>query len=225
MSPTELDAALKELSRVRSGSEPIVSLYLDVRWADEQQRERVRLFAQEAIRRALAHYPEGSPGRDGLDRTFARIREWVSGLTARAHEEGRSGVALFACDSLGLWRTLAFARPVENDLATDAVPHLMQLARLSRDAAPVLVAAPGRDGVDLFSVHLGDVELHEDVRAPAARAGEGGEPRATRPSGREGSAARSERASEGARRDDARVQRNQRAAAARLVALLDARPG
>jgi hypothetical protein len=33
-----LDGTLSELARLRSGDEPIVSLYLDVRWNDEHQR-------------------------------------------------------------------------------------------------------------------------------------------------------------------------------------------
>ena len=208
MTQTELDTALKELARVRGGSEPIVSLHLDVRWVDEQQRERVRLFVQEAIRRALAQYRAGSPGREALERTFGRIRAWVSGLTSQAFETGPQGMALFACESLGLWRPLAFARPVENDLATDAVPHLMQLARLARDAAPVLVAVPGREGADLFSVRLGDVELEEDVRLPAPRGDRDEfEPGATRLVGREGPTSRYERADKNTRHDDASVQR------------------
>jgi len=58
-----LDGTLTELARLRSGSEPIVTLTLDVRWSDEQQRSRVRLFVQERIRQLLARYPAGTPGR------------------------------------------------------------------------------------------------------------------------------------------------------------------
>ncbi len=225
MTVTELGAALTELARVRSGSEPIVSLYLDVRWSDEHQRERVRLFAQEAARRALAHYPQGSPGREGLERTLGRIREWVSGLTHQAYEAARQGVALFACDSLGLWRELGFARPVPDGFATDAVPHLMRLARLARDAAPAVVAVPAPEGADLFAVRLGDVELEERVRAPAPRRDvDTFEPGAARPVGGEGPTSRYERSDKDARHDVALAQRNQRAAAARLAAIVDARP-
>src|SRR5512144_1020180 len=100
----DLEQAMAELAKLRSGSEPIVSVYLDVRWADEQQRDRVRLFVQDAVRRTLAHYPEGSPGRDGLDRTLGRVQAWAAGLAGQRHEGRRRSVALFACESLGLWR-------------------------------------------------------------------------------------------------------------------------
>jgi hypothetical protein len=52
---TVLDGTLTELARLRSGSEPIVTLYLDIRWSDERQRERVRLFVQDRVKKTLAH--------------------------------------------------------------------------------------------------------------------------------------------------------------------------
>src|SRR5512134_2873237 len=88
---TELDGTLSELARLRSGSEPIVSLYLDIRWKDEQQRERVRLFVQERIRQTLAHYRPGTPGREGLEKTLKRIQDHVSGLLAQEYESDKNG--------------------------------------------------------------------------------------------------------------------------------------
>src|SRR5690606_9044453 len=38
-----IDSALRELAGIRSDSDPIVTCYLNTRWADEHQRERVRL--------------------------------------------------------------------------------------------------------------------------------------------------------------------------------------
>lgn len=99
---TDLDRILADLARLRSQSDPIVSLYLDVRWRDEQQRERVRGFVRDRGRRALGHYLPGSPGRDGLARMLARIEAYVTGLAGQAYEVGNAGLALFACESLGL---------------------------------------------------------------------------------------------------------------------------
>jgi peptide subunit release factor 1 (eRF1) len=224
---TDLETTLAELARLRSGSEPIVSLYLDVRWDDEQQRDRVRLYVQEAVRNALGHYPEGAPGRDALERTLGRAREWVAGLTSQAIEAERQGAALFACEALGLWRPLPFSRPFENALATDAIPHLKQLARLGENARPVLVVAPDREGVDLFAVRHGEVELEETVRAeePGHPRGDRGrfEPGATRLVANEGPTSRYERQDKDARHDENVTRRHRKAAAAELTALLDRR--
>ena len=65
---TDLDGTLAELSRLRSGSEPIVSLYLDVRWRDEQRREQVRLFVRRDLARSWGTTPKARPaGRARAD--------------------------------------------------------------------------------------------------------------------------------------------------------------
>ena len=70
---TELDGVLGELAKLKTGSEPIVSLYLDVRWHDEQQRERVRLCVREKARAILGHYAAGAPGSRARIRGCERI--------------------------------------------------------------------------------------------------------------------------------------------------------
>lgn len=217
---TDLDGTLSELARLRSGSEPIVTLYLDVRWKDEQQRQRVRLFVQERARRALGHYPRGAPGRDGLERTLARIEEYVSGLTGRAFEEDRAGLALFACESLGLWRPLLFARPFESELCTDAIPHLLQLARLRDDVGPALVIVPSQRGAEIYHVRLGELDVQAELRSFVPRRDvDEVNPGAAKP-GRQ-----LERAQRDDRHRQAFVQRNHRAAAAEATALLDRHRG
>jgi hypothetical protein len=213
---TELDGTLSELARLRSGSEPIVSLTLDVRWGDEQQRERVRLFVQERVRQLLTQYPAGTPGRDGLVRTLARIQDHVSALTGRVLEEERNGHALFACESLGLWRPFFFARPLENALDTDALPHLLQLARLADDFAPAIVVVPCPEGADVYSLRLGEIEAEASL---VPRHDEGMfKPSPTRPG------QHYEREQKNERHARAFVDKNRKAAAAQVTALFDQRP-
>lgn len=161
---TELDGTLSDLARLESGSEPIVSLYLDIRWRDEHQRNRVRLFVQERVRQTLGHYLPGSPGRDGLERTLKRVQDHVSGLLGQQYESDKNGLALFACESLNLWRPFFFRRPLRNELATDRIPHLMQLARFQDDFAPAFVVMPSHEGADIYRVSLGDLAVEAKLR-------------------------------------------------------------
>jgi release factor family 10 len=217
---TELDGTLTELARLRSGSEPIVTLTLDVRWGDEQQRSRVRVFVQERIRQILAQYPAGTPGRDGLARTLVRIHDHVAALTRRALEEEKRGHTLFACEALGLWRAMFFARPLENALDTDAIPHLLQLARLADDVAPAIVVVPAPEGADVYSVRLGEIEAEATLRGLVPREDEGTfPPSPTRPG------QHYERSEKNERHVRALVDKNRRAAAAHVTALFDQRPG
>jgi peptide subunit release factor 1 (eRF1) len=161
---TVLDGTLAELARMRSGDEPIVSLYLDIRWKDEQQRERVRLFVQDSVRKTMARYPEGSPGREGLGRILQRVHQYVGGLTSQEHEPGKNGLALFANEALSLWRPHFFRRSFQNELCTDGIPHLAQLARLADDEEPALVIVPDSGGADMYQVLLGDLAVEESQR-------------------------------------------------------------
>jgi hypothetical protein len=227
---TQLDGTLSELARLRSGSEPIVSLYLDVRWNDEQHRDRVRLFVQDRIQKTLAHYADGSPGRDGLARTLGKVQDYVTGLIARGHDEEQSGLALFACESLGLWRTFFFARPFQPELSTDGFPHLKQLARLADDFGPVIVVAPNQDGADIYQVALGDLALESHFRGFVPRGGEkeqnagtAGSPVRNAATGAQGGRL-FEREEKNERHVEEYVRKNRRAAAEEVVQLFDQNP-
>ena len=129
---TDLDGVLGELARLRSGSEPIVSLYLDVRWNDEQQRERVRLCAREKSRTILGHYADGAPACPALVRTLEKIQGFVEGLTAQVYE-----AAARVRPALGVAERVAVERVV--DAAKD--PARLRSLR-GADAAARLVVAP-----------------------------------------------------------------------------------
>jgi peptide subunit release factor 1 (eRF1) len=217
---TELDGTLSELARLRSGSEPIVSLYLDVRWGDEQQRERVRLFVQEKIRKTLAHYVTGSPGRGGLGRTLARIQAYVDGLAHQAIEAEKNGLALFACESLNMWRLSFFHRPFQNELCTDGIPHLTQLARLADDFEPALVVAPTPEGADIYHVSLGDLAAEASLKGVVPRLEKDEENRAAPLPGQHYGGEQKD-----VRHKDSFIERNRRAAAEEVTQLFDQKPG
>jgi len=216
---TDLDGTLAELARLRSGSEPIVTVYLDVRWRDEQRREQVRLFVRERSRAILGHYAAGAPGRPALARTLEKVTGLVEGLTAHAYEVDRDGLALFANESLRLWRPHFFGRPFADELCADGIPHLGKLARLAAEVAPAIVVLPSRDGADVYDVRLGDLETEASVHGPVPRSDTdtfnpgSGEP------GR-----RYEREAKSERRTDEWARRNCQAAAAEVTALFDRTP-
>lgn len=211
---------LADLARLKSGREPIVSLYLDVRWSDEQQRSRARRFVEERVRRELAHYADGAPGREALARTLARVQAYAEGLARQSYEAEQDGVALFACESLGLWRPLFFRRTFRNELCLDAIPHLAQLARLVDDVAPAVVAVPSQHGADVYQVTLGDLAVETNLRGFVPRSdSDEFEPGPAVPNHRY------EREQKSQRRDDTYVERNRKAAAAEVERLFDATPG
>ena len=155
MSP--IDSALHELAGIRSDRDPIVTLYLDTKWADEHQRERVRVFVRERLRWARGQALDKTQENLDFQKTLDRVESYVEELTRQAHSEEANGVAIFACEGLGLWRTMHFGQPFRMQFAMTEAPQLLQLARLADDFEPVIVALVDGGGARVFEFVLGEV--------------------------------------------------------------------
>lgn len=175
MTQQDLKAALADLSEVRSDGEPIVSLYLDAHWSDEHQRERARLYVHDAIRLAVDHH-KAHPQLEALRRTLGRVASEVALHIEQADEaQPLQGLAVFACEALGLWRVLLAPRPFRSELCVDGRPHLLQLARLADDAEPAIIAFVQDHGAQVYEVALGTIVNEATVERPVPRRhGEGG---------------------------------------------------
>ena len=173
MNDLELRRALQELSASRSDAAPVVSLYLDIRWSDEKQRERARVFVRAAAKQALERHA-AHPQLEALRRTLARV-EREAQKRAQEHGEGR-GLAVFACETPRLWRTLVAPQPFKDELCVDGRPHLVQLARLADDVEPALVAFVDDRGARIYEVALGAVVNESSVEGEVSprRSGPGG---------------------------------------------------
>ena len=119
----DLRARLTELATITGSPTPVVSVYLNTRWADEQQRERVRVFIKNEIRRAR-HAAVGRQLDADLDWIQSRAEEFIDQeRTPEAH-----GVAFFACQALGLREVLPVRVPFEDAFVVADTPFLRPLA-------------------------------------------------------------------------------------------------
>src|SRR6266536_1074916 len=178
MTDHELRRAFAELAELRSDTEPVVTLYLDTHWSDEKQRERARVYVQDAVKRAIDHHI-AHPQLDALRRTLGRVAKAAAERIEQEEVEVDRGLAVFACETLGLWRVLMSPRPFKSELCLDGRPHLLQLARLADDIEPAIVALVQADGAQLFEVALGAVV--NEARSVAACAVARGSRGAARP--------------------------------------------
>ncbi|GEJ57633.1 baeRF10 domain-containing protein [Anaeromyxobacter diazotrophicus] len=173
MADHHVQQALAELCELRSDGEPIVSLYLDTRWPDEKQRERSRVFLQESLRRTVDRHA-AHPQLEALRRTLGRV---AAAAGERVGQPGGAdrGLAIFACEALGLWSVHAVPRPFVDELCTDARPHLLQLARLADDVEPGILVFVHDRGARLYEVALGAIVNEATVERPVpGRHGQGG---------------------------------------------------
>jgi peptide subunit release factor 1 (eRF1) len=130
----DLATRLHQLAGISGAASPVVSVYLSTRWANEHQRDRVRIFLANELRKArsVATHPGLASDLDWIETQGAAL------VDQRILPEAE-GVALFACHALGLRETLPVRIPVGNAFVVDATAHLAPLAALLEEAPPALV--------------------------------------------------------------------------------------
>lgn len=111
---------------------PVVSVYLDTRWTDEQQRERVRIFLKNELRRAR---DAGRAPAEDLD----WIAERGTALIEQSAYPDVSGVAMFACASAGLRELIPVRVAFENRFVVNDRPYLPPLAAAVEETPTALV--------------------------------------------------------------------------------------
>jgi peptide subunit release factor 1 (eRF1) len=130
----DLSERVAELSKIGPASTPVVTVYLNTRWADEHQRGRVRIF----LKNELAEARRG-PGPRAARSDLDWIEAQGEALLSQTAMPEASGVALFACEALGLREMLPSRVPFENAFAVGATPMLRPLVELGEKAPAALV--------------------------------------------------------------------------------------
>jgi hypothetical protein len=156
----ELRGRLAELARRPPSGRPVVSVYLNTRWTDESQRERVRIFLKNQLREARAATAGRAAGED-LDWIEAQGRRLIEQTTL----PDASGVALFAGGD-GLREILPVRVAFEDTFVVAEVPHLRPLATAADEIVPALVVFV--DGVHARLLPLTAVGPGQETRLESA---------------------------------------------------------
>jgi len=130
----DLSERVAELSKIGPAPTPVVTVYLNTRWADEHQRGRVRIF----LKNELAEARRGH-GPRAAESDLDWIEAQGEALLSQTAMPEASGVALFACEALGLREMLPSRVPFENTFAVAETPMLRPLAELGEKAPTTLV--------------------------------------------------------------------------------------
>ncbi|MBI2467738.1 MAG: host attachment protein [Candidatus Rokubacteria bacterium] len=160
---------LTELVRITSAASPVVSVYLNTRWRDEHQRERVRVFLKNELRRA----------RLGAEPALGEDLDWIGtegeSLIGQARFPEAHGVALFACRALGLREVLPVRVPFEDAFVVAERPFLRPLAALAERVPVALVVFVDGESARLIPVEARgpgeEVALESEVPGHHRRGG------------------------------------------------------
>jgi peptide subunit release factor 1 (eRF1) len=109
-------------------------VYLNTRWADEHQRDRVRVFLKNEIRKTRR-----AATAEGIEADLDWIQAEGDALITQARFPEAHGVALFACRGLGLREVIPVRVPFESAFVVAEVPYLSPLAALLEKTPSALV--------------------------------------------------------------------------------------
>lgn len=159
MEAVDLKARVAALARWEANGTPVVTVYLNTRWADEQQRERVRIFLKNELRRA----------RDA-GRAHAADLEWIETQGRALIEQSRwpdaHGVALFACHGAGLTEALPVRVPFQDAFVVNDAPYLPPLATVAEETPASLVAFVDGTSARLIPVTSTGADVEVTLESP-----------------------------------------------------------
>jgi release factor family 10 len=127
-----VSARVAALARWEPGPGPVVSAYLNTRWSDEQQRERVRIFLKNELRRARQAgraLPQDLDWIEAHGRALIEQSEWPD-----AH-----GVAIFACQPAGLRDAIPVRVPFEDAFVVNDRPFIKPLVEAIDETPAAMV--------------------------------------------------------------------------------------
>jgi peptide chain release factor subunit 1 len=150
----EMRNEIRKLARIEEGPYPFFSLYLNTRWDSEQQRERIRLFTKNQMKKGF----DRLKGKEDWQRTYPedqkQIERFVEGLVRRSYDQGVDGIAIFSCSAANTFLTYPSIMPFENEFFLFSLPVLRPLVRLSSQYQDTLAVMVETDSAKLFEISL-----------------------------------------------------------------------
>jgi peptide chain release factor subunit 1 len=150
----DMKSEIKKLAHIEEGPYPFLSLYLNTKWDDEQQRERIRLFTKNQLKRIHDQLKDREDWQKAFSEDQKQIEKYVEGLVRRAYDEGVNGLAIFSCSGNGILLTYPSIVPFENECFISDLPTLQPLVRLSSQYQNTLAVMVETDSARLFEVSL-----------------------------------------------------------------------
>jgi peptide chain release factor subunit 1 len=152
----DMRSEIKKLARIEEGQYPFLSFYLNTTWDDEQQRERIRLFTKNQLKKGYDQFK--GPDLEGWQKTYPedqqRIEKYVGGLVRQAYNEETKGMAIFSCSGRGVFLTYPSMIPYENECFISDHPILRPLVRHSAQYQDTLIVMVETDSAKLLEISL-----------------------------------------------------------------------
>lgn len=163
-----VDPVLRRLTRLRTGDHRVVTCYLKLEQRDRSRgkyliklKNRIRAVVQSLPRLGLDRAQQEAVTRD-----LGRIAEYFRDPAALPATQG---IAIFACEGLGLFEAVPLPMVHRSRLGVDASPLVKELASVEDEFGRILTVVLDRMGARFFEVTAYDVAELPSLRADNTR--------------------------------------------------------
>lgn len=161
---------LTELKEFHSEHYPVLSLYLDVRPPERQNRKHLLKFKQlvcEAQEQLNAAYRQRM---DAFQAEVEHLQAWLE----YGYDRTGQGLVVYTCKEHGLWRAFRLPVAVRDRLIVGDRPYIRPLVTLADEYERYAVLLVDKKIARLFIVYMGEIEEYTEVLdqvIPRPRAG------------------------------------------------------
>lgn len=157
---TDIKEKLEYLSKLPETEYPFISLYINVN-AHElfKQAQKNKIFLKNSFQNALNQLKKEENRNKWVSfmNDQEKIMDYINNnLDSRAH-----GVAIFACEKLGVFESFQSLMPFDNNFVINTFAHLKQLAYHASEYENVLVTILDSKYARIFNIKLGDFIVNE----------------------------------------------------------------
>jgi peptide chain release factor subunit 1 len=156
---------IRALAKIPETDYPFISLYLNTKWEDEKQRERVRLFVKNELKEAKKMVKDDEKIRKSLQRDSEKIQRYIDGVIQRTFDEGVNGIAILACSGIDAFIIFRSSIPFRNQFAVSSRPSLRQLVQISDEYRTAIAVMVDTDRAKIFEMSLGEILLESQIES------------------------------------------------------------
>jgi peptide subunit release factor 1 (eRF1) len=166
--PSQVPEILERLTRVQPGNHRVVTCYLKLEPRD-RARGKYLIKIKNRVKSAVQ-----ALSRLGLDRAIAdevtrdldRVQQYLRNPANLPHTQG---LAIFACEGLGLFETVPLPVVYRSRLAVDSTPQVRELASVEDEFGRLLTAVLDRTSARIFEVTAFSTRELLDLHAESTR--------------------------------------------------------
>jgi len=161
----DIKSEIRKLARIAESPFPFFSLYLNTKWDDEQQRDRIRLFTKNELKKVYDQIKDQEDWRKIFIEDQKQIERYVEGLVRRVYDEEVDGTAIFSRSGTGTFLTYPSIIPFKNECFVSDLPTLRPLVQRSSQYQNTLAVMVDTDSAKLFEISLEGVLAESSIES------------------------------------------------------------